>query len=192
MIKRVRNVIEPGYLISEDGILYEGSDLGHARLFVPEKLIRPILELHHDKVFAGHQGAKRTCDLVKMRYFWPNIDRDIEAYVQQCDSCAKFKAGRQPTAPLVELPGTTFPFEKTSIDICGPYPETRRGNRYLLTLRTISVATQKLFLFPYRIFLPSRAFLLQRSFRAQVVFRHCYQIEDLTLCQNFFGKCVSY
>jgi hypothetical protein len=82
MIRTVLNGIEPGYLISEDGILYEGSDLGHARLFVPEKLIRPILELHHDKVFAGHQGVKRTCDLVKLRYFWPNMDRNIEAYVQ--------------------------------------------------------------------------------------------------------------
>jgi transposase InsO family protein len=133
IIQEVRDGIEPGYLISEDGILYEVSDLRHARLFVPEKLIRPVLELHHDKVFAGHQGVKRTCDLVKLRYFWPNMDRDIEAYVQQCDSCAKLKAGRQPTAPLGELPETTFPFEMTSIDICGPYPETRKGNRYLLT-----------------------------------------------------------
>jgi transposase InsO family protein len=43
------------------------------------------------------------------------------------------KAGRQPLAPLGELPETTFPFEMISIDISGPYPETRRGNRYLLT-----------------------------------------------------------
>jgi hypothetical protein len=57
-ITNVRNGIEPGYLISEDGILYEGPDLGPARLVVPEKLTRSILELHHDKVFAGHQGVK--------------------------------------------------------------------------------------------------------------------------------------
>jgi transposase InsO family protein len=133
LITSVRNGIKPGYLISEDEILYEGPDLGHARLVVPEKLMGPILELNHDKVFAGHQGVKRICDLVKLRYFWPNMDRDIETYVKKCDSCAKFKAGRQPTAPLGKLPETAFLFEITFIDICGPYPETRRGNRYILT-----------------------------------------------------------
>jgi transposase InsO family protein len=53
--------------------------------------------------------------------------------VKQCNSCAKFKPGRQPTAPVGELPETNAPFELVSIDICGPYPETKRGNRYLLT-----------------------------------------------------------
>jgi hypothetical protein len=48
-------------------------------------------------------------------------------------SCAKFKAGRQPTAPLGELPETNAPFELVSIDIWGPYPETKKGHRYLLT-----------------------------------------------------------
>jgi hypothetical protein len=51
-------------------------------------------------------------------------------YVRQRESCAKFKGGPQLTAPLGE---TTSPFEMTSIDICGPYPETKKGNRYLLT-----------------------------------------------------------
>ncbi|PNF43061.1 hypothetical protein B7P43_G04743 [Cryptotermes secundus] len=105
----------------------------HARLFVPETLRQLLIELHHDKVFAGHQGAKRNRDLVKLHYFWPNMDRDIDRYVKQCDSCAKFKAGRQPIAPLGELPETTFPFEMTSINFCGPYPETRRENRYVPT-----------------------------------------------------------
>jgi hypothetical protein len=61
------------------------------------------------------------------------MDRDIEIYVKQCESCATLKVGRHPTAPLGELPETTSPFEMTSIDICRPYPETKRGNKYLLT-----------------------------------------------------------
>jgi hypothetical protein len=125
--------IEPEALMSEDGLLYVGSGLEHARLVVPEKLTRPIIELHHDKFFAGHQGMKRTRALVKLNYFWPNMDRDIDTYVKQCESCAKFKAGRQHIAPLGELLETTSPFEMTSIDICGPYPEKKKGNRYLLT-----------------------------------------------------------
>jgi hypothetical protein len=61
--------------------------------------------------------VKRTRDLIKLNYFWPSMNQDIENYVQQCDSCAKFKAGRQPTALLGELPETTAPFELASVDI---------------------------------------------------------------------------
>jgi transposase InsO family protein len=43
------------------------------------------------------------------------------------------KSGRVVPAPLGELPETHSPFELTSIDICGPYPVSEKGNRYLLT-----------------------------------------------------------
>jgi hypothetical protein len=137
--KKLMNSIQAGtefeYLISENGLLYQGRDLEHATLVVPHELTQSIIELHHDKVYVGHQGVKRTRDLIKLRYFWPHMDRDIDAYVNQCESCAKFKAGRQAIAPLGELPETKFLFEMTSIDICGPYPETKKRKplRYLLT-----------------------------------------------------------
>jgi hypothetical protein len=133
LVTIVRTGTEPGYLINENGLLYVGQELEHARLVVPAELTPFIIELHHDKVFAGHQGLKRTFDLGNLNYFWSNIDRDIYLYVKQCDSCAKFKVGRQSSTPLGELPENTFPLEMASIDLCGPYPETRKGNRYLLT-----------------------------------------------------------
>jgi hypothetical protein len=123
---------ESKFVVSDDGLLYEGQMLKEARLVVPGPLTVPLIEMHHDKVFAGHQGIKRTRDLLKLHYFWPTLNQNVERYVKQCDSCVKFKVGRNPTAPLGELPETFRPFEMTSIDICGPYPETRRGNKYLL------------------------------------------------------------
>jgi transposase InsO family protein len=107
--------------------------LENARLVVPAKLTRSVIEMHHDKVFAGHQGVKRTRELIKLNYFWPSMDRDVDTYVEECESCARLKAGRHPTAALGQLPQTTAPVELASIDICGPYPETRKGNKYLLT-----------------------------------------------------------
>jgi transposase InsO family protein len=124
---------ESEYIISKDGLLYVGKDVEQTKLIVPKELVQRVIEAHHDKVYAGHQGVKRTRDLVKLNYFWPSMNRDIEMYIKQCESCTKFKAGRQPRAPLGELPETYAPFELVSIDICGPYPETKKGNRYLLT-----------------------------------------------------------
>jgi hypothetical protein len=122
-----------GFVLSTDGLLYKGDKLNDAKVSVPETLIRPVIQMHHDKVFAGHQGIKRNRDLLKLHYYWPNMDRDVEKYVMECESCSKLKVGRNPTSPLGELPETSYPFEMISLDICGSYPESKRGNRYLLT-----------------------------------------------------------
>jgi transposase InsO family protein len=52
--------------------------------------------------------------------------------VRECHSCARFKTGRRPRAPLGEMPEKNSPFEMTLINICGPYPTTA-NNRFLLT-----------------------------------------------------------
>jgi hypothetical protein len=136
--------------------LYAGKELEHAKLIVPKKLTQLIIEAHHDKFFAGHPGVKRTHDLVKQNYFWPSMNQDIEKYVKQCESCAKFKAGRQPTAPLGELPETNAPFELVSIDICRPYPETKKyvrlyADRVRICFRSVPLpVTQK---FRYNVYI---------------------------------------
>ena len=110
---------ELGFELSTDGLLYKGDKLSEGKLVVPETLIRPVIQMRHDKVFAGHQCIKGTRYLLKLRYYWPKINRDVEKYVQQCESCSKHKVGKNPTA-LGELPETSYPFELTSVDICGP------------------------------------------------------------------------
>jgi hypothetical protein len=72
------------------------------------------------------------------------MDRDIDSYVKQCDSCAKFKAGRPPIAPLGELKETTFPFEIILALIRRPDEEIDS----LLYLSITSVVTRRLFPYP--------------------------------------------
>jgi hypothetical protein len=97
---------ELGFVLSTDGLLYKGDKFSDAKLVVPETLIRPVIQMHLDKVFAEHQGVKRTKDLLKLYYYWPNMNRDMEEYIKECESCSKLKVGENPTAPLGELPET--------------------------------------------------------------------------------------
>jgi len=69
---------ELGFVLSTDGLLYKGDKLSGAKLVVPETLVRKVIQMHHDEVFAGHQGIKRTRDLSKLHYYWPNMNRDVE------------------------------------------------------------------------------------------------------------------
>ena len=59
--------------------------------------------------------------------------QDVEDYVGMCDSCQRRKQEYEYRAPLGEVREPTYPFEITSMDICGPYLLTPRKNRFLLT-----------------------------------------------------------
>jgi len=87
---------ELGFVLSTNGLLYKGDKLSEAKLVVPETLVRKVIQRHHDTVFAGHQGIKRTGNLLKLHYYWPNMNRDVETYVKQCESCSKLKVGKNP------------------------------------------------------------------------------------------------
>jgi hypothetical protein len=58
--------------------------------------------------------------------------QDVEKYVSQCDGWLRRKRKSEYTAPLGEVRQPTYTFEITSVDICGPYSVTPRGNRYIL------------------------------------------------------------
>ena len=83
--------------------------------------------------FTAHPGRKRTLEILCIRYYWPGMRQDVGNYVRECDECHRRKQGPEYTAPLGEVRQPTYPFEIISMDICGPYPLTRRENKYLLT-----------------------------------------------------------
>jgi transposase InsO family protein len=61
------------------------------------------------------------------------MKKDIEQFIKECDECQRSKRTHEYRAPLSEVMEARFPFDFTSLDITGPYAETPRKNRYLLT-----------------------------------------------------------
>jgi len=72
-------------------------------LVVPRKLVREVIALNHDPIFAAHPGRKRTLEILCIRYYWPGMRQDVENYVRECDKCHRRKQGREYTAPLGEV-----------------------------------------------------------------------------------------
>ena len=54
-----------------------------------------ILSELHDTGLAGHRGNHATYLAVRRRYTWPKMSRDVENYVQSCDTCQSSKKSRQ-------------------------------------------------------------------------------------------------
>jgi transposase InsO family protein len=175
---------ELNFHLDSEGILYCGKDNDNERDVVPQTLIQTVIEHHHDKVYAGQQGITRTQDLIKLNYFWPMLNKDVEQYVNKCHSCTQHKGGRAVPAPLGELPETHSPFELISIDICGPYPVSEKGNKYLLTF--IDHFTR----FPEAVPIPNQdAETVARALLVNVFSRHgCPKVLNSDRGTNFMSE----
>jgi hypothetical protein len=120
------------YFYDEERVIYRRRMNGEHRLLVPKTLAKEVIELNHDTIYAAHPGQKKPWEILCILYYWRKIRQDVEDYVRECDNCHRRKQGREYNAPL-EVRQPTYPFEITSMGICGPYPLTPRKNKYLLT-----------------------------------------------------------
>ena len=88
----------------------------------------------HDGILAGHLGKKKTKKRLLQKFYWFEVDSDVNNWVVGCDVCARTKkAVKTPRAPLGSM-RTGAPMERLGIDILGPFPTTERLNRYILTV----------------------------------------------------------
>jgi len=46
------------YFYDEDGVFYRRRKNGEHQLIVPRKLVREVIALNHDPIFAAHSGRK--------------------------------------------------------------------------------------------------------------------------------------
>lgn len=129
--KRLTNIYK-----MECGILYRRNydPQGAALLYVVPKHLRgDILRSLHDDPTAGHMGFFKTYMRVRHTFYWQGMYRDIFKYVASCLQCQRRK--RPTTAPAGQLHPLNpphYPFERVGIDLLGPLPLTKSGNRWVI------------------------------------------------------------
>ena len=74
--------------IRTDGTMYR-STRTKSQLVLPETY-RPLIlnELHKEM---GHLGTERTVNLIRDRFFWPKMQRDVEHFITNVCECLKRK-----------------------------------------------------------------------------------------------------
>ncbi len=64
----------------------------------------PLIYSAHSSLGTGHPGANGTLSLLKDRFWWPNMARDMRRSVQGCPDCAISKSPRHlPSGKLLPL-----------------------------------------------------------------------------------------
>ena len=127
---------EPEFF-QRDGTLYRNRKLRDEtveQLVLPKACRDPVLQMAHAIPMAGHLGRKKTTERVLQRFFWPGVSKDVAEYCKNCPSCQKASSKRVAPAPLIPLPVIGEPFSRIALDIVGPLPRSRSGNRFVLVI----------------------------------------------------------
>ena len=99
------------------------------KIFLRTALIR---EAHEPPIFA-HPGQNKTLKMIKRDYWWNGLNKDIKAYVRNCQSCGRNKIRRDKTPGLLHpLPIPNHVWEQVVVD-GKDMPKDKYGYNYVWT-----------------------------------------------------------
>jgi transposase InsO family protein len=110
-----------GYTL-ENGLLKR-----HGKLVVAESVRTDLITAAHCGLATAHPGKSKTKALIKERYYWLGMDRDIDRFVSNCHACRRSKVPRDKTPGLLRpLPIPDRPWQHISVDF-KEMPTDREG-----------------------------------------------------------------
>ena len=100
-----------------------------------EELQVRLLEHIYCQPAVGHPGQKRTYQLVKARYYWPQQRQMVKQYVRNCHECCRAKAPTGKYQGLLQpLSIPERPWQNISVDFVGPLPESKGSNTIMVVI----------------------------------------------------------
>ena len=136
VLSRVRTMIQRGWQDSNETDLmpyqrrknelsvHDGCVLWGCRVIVPPAGREKITQELHE----GHPGVTRMKALARSFVWWPQLDKDIEELVKNCDDCQQSRH-LPPVAPLQPWEWPQRPRVRVHADYAGPFM-----NKYFLIL----------------------------------------------------------
>ena len=121
----------------KQGILYKEyttADQTYLTLVTPASIRREIFEHLHTNRISGHFGRDKTTEMIKRRFYWPNISDTVQRWCASCDMCAKCKPGPGVgKSPLKQIK-VGRRFQVIALDIFGPLPLSENLMEYIVVI----------------------------------------------------------
>jgi len=101
------------------------------RVICPTAIRRELVWDTHKQ---AHAGVQRVLTKLRLRWYWPNMERDVRLRIKQCEICQASKHGRLPGEAGRRRLYAGRPWQVVAVDLVGPMPMTPRGNSWILVL----------------------------------------------------------
>lgn len=132
--QHVDHRVENGIVLKHVGMRYTGDDDGW-KVIVPRDHREKVLQESHDDILAAHGGYLKTLHRVQRKYAWPKMRSDVAKYVTKCETCRATKpTNARQIAPMGKYRDPDRPWKMVAIDYMGPFPMSKKQNRFLLVV----------------------------------------------------------
>ena len=127
------DVLRGYFNMRKDGLL-----LRDELIYIPRTFAPTIIHLFHNDIYFNHQGRGRIKPVLLDRFYWYNMDRDIQQYHDYCPLCQivkKSKEGKQ-----YKYKATIKPIradQYISTDLVGPIKTDIYGNNYYIVYKDL-------------------------------------------------------
>ena len=75
------------FILIKDVLYKRGFSCPYLRCLVPEEAEYIMREIHKG-ICGNHSGARSLVHkLIRAGYYWPTMQKDVDAYVKTCDKC---------------------------------------------------------------------------------------------------------
>jgi hypothetical protein len=159
---------------------------------VPKPVRYKILQALHDEPSAAHLGAQKTYDKVRRRFFWPQLKKDVRRYVRTCASCQARKSSLKDRrlGYLMPIP-VGKPFDRVAMDILGPLPTTKAGNKYIIVAMDYLTRYTEIAPLPSQITKHVAKFFVQRIFATHGPCRTLLTDRGSNFCSKLMAKILA-
>ncbi len=103
---------------------------GRPRPLVPLAFRRKVFDVVHG---LSHPSIRSTIKIIKAKFVWHSMAKDIKEWSQSCDACQRCKVLRHTKTEIGSFPQPQRRFSHIHVDIVGPLPPSN-GFRYLFTI----------------------------------------------------------
>ena len=107
-----------------NGMLWKGT-----RILIPGSLKTKVIQEYHGQY---HPGVENTTLLLKARFYWRGMEKDINDFVSSCRTCIQTKVSKVQKSEM-KIPETPKCRERLCIDIAC-MPKSHRGKSYILQM----------------------------------------------------------
>ena len=99
-------------------------------MLLPAAFCRKAFDTIHS---LNHVGIKLSDYMLKQKYLWPRLNKDVKEWVNQCQSCQSVKTKQHIQTAIKSYSLPYQAFDELIIDITGHLP-VAKGCRYILTI----------------------------------------------------------
>lgn len=130
---------QPQPRIKTNNIFYENKDdyfkqvcLDGPKIVVPQSQIQHVTYRFHGDENCAHPGRDETYRKIQEYFHWTKLRQHIAKYIKNRLICATIKPRQLQPAALLQTHSANIPFHTISLNTLGPYPETKRRNRFMI------------------------------------------------------------